>query len=451
MPQIENPKDGLVNQAATLAQDIGPDIASVLITHYIDRDTLDTLRPEETDLATIVEMNRAVATELAAQGVEIFVQKADKAAFRRWMHEREDTPENRRSWVDRANLIRGAEAFRILGLPAPDAPHRPKFAAAPGATADRLLAAFEDEESLDFVDLTQALLTADRNDVFDLAVRKLTKREGEEATDALETALLETAEAGKLGPSGWAELVALLVALPANDVPDAGIIGDSFVGARIVKSTLEIRFLPGWRNPDTLAKMSPGALRRVLQDLVVGVEPGDLPPGDTDDLAKHGFGVLIGLQIDWEIPIWDVIVANGLPATPDDDEETPEQVLRTELFDGWRAAMFDAHQGCVPLALVSPSEVDAEIADFLNEAGQHTNGIDEIREFVAVARSEAGREDIVCRPDVIDDALKLLFYTESGRFLDSMTLSADRMPVPAEDMAQFIESLVRVVKDVPGR
>jgi hypothetical protein len=40
-------------------------------------------------------------------------------------------------------------------------------------------------------------------------------------------------------------------------------------------------------------------LRRVLLDMVDGKAPRDLPPGDTDELARRGFGVLVGLRIDW--------------------------------------------------------------------------------------------------------------------------------------------------------
>jgi hypothetical protein len=452
MPQFTEREDRRVSQATALARDVAPDIASILLTHYTDRDTLDTLRPNETDLATVVAVNRAVATELAALGVEIVVQKADRAAFRRWMHERDDTPENRRGWIDRGKLLRGAEALRVLGLDATGAPRSPKFGTAPGPIADRLLAAFNDEDSSDFDELAQGLLAAERNDVLDLAVRKMTERHGDEAAEALEGELLATAEGGKLGPSGWAELVALPVALPTNDVPDAAALGESLVGSGILKDTVEVRFLPGWRSPDTLAELSPGAIRRVLLDLVAGVEPRDLPPGDTDDLAKHGFGVLLGLQIDWGIPIWDEIAAGGLPgASGDDAEETPEQIRSAALFDGWRGATFDAHQGCVPLALIPPSEVGAEIADFLEEAGGHTGGIDEIREFVAMARREAGGDEVVCRPEIIGDGLELALYTESGRFLDSLTLSAERMPARAEEMVKLIESFVRVVRDTPGR
>jgi hypothetical protein len=174
-----------------------------------------------------------------------------------------------------------------------------------------------------------------------------------------------------------------------------------------------------------------------------------LPPGDTDDLARRGFGVLLGLRIDWAIPVWDAIAAaGGLPESP--DAETPEEARRAALFDQWRGAVFQDSQGCVPLGLVAFSDTAAEIADFLAEAGQQTEGLEDIREFVATARREAGGEDVVCRPEIIGDALELSLYTAGGRFLDSITLPASRLPARAEQMPQVLEAFVRVVQDTPG-
>jgi len=103
------------------------------------------------------------------------------------------------------------------------------------------------------------------------------------------------------------------------------------------------------------------------------------------------------------------------------------------------------------LALIPPSDVGAEIAEFLEEAGAHTGSIEEIREFVSVARREAGGEEVVCRPEVIGEGLELSLYAGNGRFLDSLTLSAAQLPVRAQEMPRLIESFVRLVKDMPGR
>ena len=188
--------------------------------------------------------------------------------------------------------------------------------------------------------------------------------------------------------------------------------------------------------------------------MAAGTEPRDLPPGDSDELVKDGFGVLVGLQIDWDIPIWDDIVAEGgLPLSTDEDEqtETPEEARAAALFDGWRGAVFEAHGGCVPLALVSPSEVGAEIADFLAEAGTQTRGLEEIVDLVANARRDAGDDEVVCRLEVVGEGLELSLYTEQGRFLDSLTLPAERMPAKAVEMPRLVGAIVRLVKDTPGR
>jgi hypothetical protein len=447
MPEDED----WVGQAVALAEDVGEELDSVLLTTYPDAETLDTLRPGATDLATVNAMTRAVARVLAAQGVEIFVQVADRAAFRRWMQGREDTPAMRRAWIDRGRLLRGAPAFRALGLEPPPAPKPPGFGKAPGPIADRLLAAFEAEDGGAFDDLAQALLAAERQDVMDLALRKIAARHGDEAAEELEGTLLAAAEAARLGPSGWAQVVALPVALPASRPPDAGAMGESLVAAGLLPDSLEVRFLPGWRSPDTVAELSPLAVRRILLDLLAGAEPTDLPPGDTDDLARRGFGVLVGLQVDWSLPVWDEIAEAGdLPPEPEEDAaETPEEARRAELFDRWRGATFEACEGCVPLAIVPLSEVDAEISDFMEEAGDQTGGLTEIRDFVAMARDEAGGEEVVCRPEVLGGALELSLYTVGGRFLDSMTLPADRLPASAEEVPRLIEAFVRVVRDAP--
>jgi hypothetical protein len=441
-------------QAAALAEDVAAELDAVLLTHFPDADTLDMLRPGGPDLATTRAVNRAVAETLAAEGVEIFVQTADRGAFRRWLQDRQDTPEARRAWVDRGRVLRGAAAHRLLGIAPPEPPPPPaKFPQAPGPVADRLLALLDADDAGAIDDLTQALLDAGRGDILDLAIRKIGQRYGDDAAEELEGNLLAAAEGARMGPSGWAELVTLPVALPPSAMPDAAAMGASLVAAGLLAETVEVRFLPGWRSPEAVEALSPIALRRVLLDLLAGEEPRDLPPADTDDLARRGFGLLLGLQLDWAIPSWETITADGPPDAPDEEDEgtTPEQARRAALFDGWRGAVFEASGGGVPLALVPPSEVGSEIAEFLDEASGHVGGLEEIREFVTTARNEAGGEDVVCRPEVIGETLELAIYSESGRFLDSLTLPAARLPARAEEMPRLIQSFVRIVKDAPGR
>jgi hypothetical protein len=448
MPQAPAPDEEALEQATTLARSIADQIDAIVLTHYPDADTLDTLRPGETDLDTAHAINGAVALELAAAGVDILVQRADRSAFRRWLHDGEDTPERRRGWINRGHLLRGAAAWAALGLDMPKATPKPSFAKAPGPTANRLLDAFGQEEGGAFEPLVEALLEAGRDDVLELAVRKLSEYQSDENADDLTAFMLEKAEAATIGPSGWAELVALPVALPAGQPPDAVELAASLIGSGLLEPTEQVSFLPGWRSPDALSDLSPVALRRVLLDLVAGIEPRDLPPGDTDDLARRGFGVLLGLRIDWDIPVWDVIAADG--GLPDEPEEDPAQdTARERLFDRWRAAVIEATPGCVPLSLVPPSELGAELEDFMDAAGEHTGGIKEIRDFVTTATEEAGGEAVVCRPEIVGATLELTLFTVSGRYLDHLAVTPDRMPVPAEDMLRLVGSFVTLVKERP--
>lgn len=440
-------------RAAALAEDVADELDAILLTHFPDADTLDLLRPGGPDLATSRAVNRAVAETLAARGVEIFVQTADRAAFRRWLQDQADTPEARRAWVDRPRVLQGAAAHRLLGIAPPMAPPPPRFPQAPGPVADRLLALLEEEDGDAIDDLVQALLEAGRGDVLGLAVRKSGQRHGDEAAEALEGTLLAAAESGRLGPSGWAELVTLPVALPPQGLPDPAAMGASLVAAGLLAESLEVRFLPGWYAPEALAALPPVALRRLLRDLLDGAAPRDLPPGDTEALARSGFAVLVGLQRDWAIPSWETITAAGPAEAPEEEEDgmTPEEAHRAMLFDGWRGAVFEASGGGVPLALVPPSAVAAEIAEFLEEASGHVGGLEEIRDFVAAARSEAGGEEVVCRPEVIGDGLELALYSGSGRFLDRLTLPAARLPARAEEMPRLLQGFVRIVRDAPER
>jgi hypothetical protein len=166
-------QDDPITHAACLARDIAPSLDMVLITHYPDVDTLDTLRPGETDLQTTLAVNRAVAREMLDAGVEVLVQRADRAAFRRWMSGRDDTPENRLAWIDRSRLVRGSAALEVLRLKASASPRPQTFDKAPGPIADWLLEAFAEEESGEFDALVQDLMAARRTDVLDLAIRKL--------------------------------------------------------------------------------------------------------------------------------------------------------------------------------------------------------------------------------------------------------------------------------------
>lgn len=449
MMEIDHDRIAMVEEAVALAHDVAAELSSILITHYPDADTLDTLRPGTPELGTVTAMNRAVAAAFVAQGVQVFVQMADKAAFRRWMADRAVTAENRPAWVDRRRLLGGPAALKILGVAPGQGPRRPLLGNAPGPLADRLLEAYSDDDDTEFAELSEELIAAGHDDVLELVLRKARDQLEDGAADVLALEFREMAEAAEAGPSGWVELVTLPMALIPGSVPDAAELGESLLASGALPENVEIRFLHGWRSPDTLAGLHPTAIRRVLLDMVAGAEPRDLPPGDTDDLAKSGFGVLIGLQIDWDIPIWEDIFENGLPQEAEEAEETPEDAERTAAFERWRMSAAESSGGCVALALVPPSHVQDEIFAFMDEAGEHTRGIEDIRDFVAMVRREANDEEVVCRPEVIGTGLEISLFTTSGRFLDSLTLSAERLPARAEEMPRLIETFVPIVRDAP--
>lgn len=452
MQGMDDEADDPVEAAAELAREVAPDLDGILVTIYPDADTLDTIRPGDADVETVNAVASAVGRTMSEEGVAVFVQRADRGAFRRWLAGRQDSPGVRRTWVDRGRLLRGAEALRALGLTAPPPERPPRFPPAPGPTADRLLAAYEDRESGAFGALVEALIEADRGDVLDLAVRKVRVRQSDENAAELWADMLATAEGAAVGPSCWAELVALPVALSHGAVPDAVALADGLIASGGLAPEEELRVLPGWRSPDAIAELSPMATRRVLLDIVADWEPQDLPPGDTDELARRGFGVLVGVRVDWIIPIWDVIAAEGgLPEEAPEEDETPEERSRARALDRWRGRVAAEHGGCVPLDLVPPSEVGGAIADFLDEAGGQLERVDEIRAFVEATRREAGGLDVVCRPEIIGGALELTVYTVEGRLLDSLTLLPDQLPASAEAMLGLIGTFVRLVRDAPGR
>ena len=443
-----------VKQAVSLARDIAPEMEAILLTHYPDAETLDTFLPGAPPLATVHAINQGVARAMAAAGVEVLVQRADRAAYRRWRDTLDEAP-GPGEWMDRAGLLRGAAAFQLLGLPPAAKPAGPPLGKPAGPIVDKLLAAFEDEGSDGFETLVNRVLAEGRQDVVDLAGRKTASRHGQPAAVELMQALAGVAEVGEFGPSGWASLVCLPVGLPADRLPDAAAIVAGLSASGALPETTEIRLLPRWHAPDAVVGMPPAALRRLLVDLLAGRDPQDLRAGDPADLVELGFGVLVGVEIDWDIPQWDRILAEGgLPETDEEEDEAEQEAAEEQeanRFDAWRISVFDSQDGTVPLGLVPPTAVAAEIEEFIAEAGEQTEGIEEIRHFVDVARAEVGEEEVVCRAEVVGDSLDLALYTVSGRFLDGMTMEAERMPAPAEQMVKLLEAFIRVVKDTPGR
>lgn len=446
------PDAGLVEDAAWLAREVAGDLHSVLLTLYPDAETLDTLRPGETDLATANAITRAVAAVMAEEGVEVFLQRADRGAFRRWLATRTETPEARRAWVDRERVLRGADAWRALGMPmSPDASPA-EFPAAPGPVAEELLVAYADRENGEFEGLVNALLESGRDDILDLALRKMEDRHSAENAAELGADLLAIAGGGALGPSGWAEMVALPVALTIGAAPDAPALAEGLIASGGLAASEQLRFLPGWRSPADIDALSPPAIRRILLDLTEGREPRDLPPGDTDDLVRDGFGVLVGLRIDWNLAIWDEIAAaGGLPEEEETEaEETPETRAQTKAIEAWRGLVAAETGGSVPLDLVPLGETGNVIAIFLDEAAGQVQGLDLIRDFLAEAEDKAAGAEVVCHPAITGEGLELKAYTAAGLPLGVLTLQAADLPAPPDAVLGLIGGWVRLVQ-VPPR
>lgn len=447
-----DPYEAAIAEAVALARDFAPELDAVLFTVFPDAETLDTLRPGESDLALTDAMTRAVAAELAEAGVRIFVQRADRSAFRRWMAGRADTPEARRAWRNRTGFLGGAAALEALGVDLALAPPpTPRLGRAPGPLADELLDGYADEDPdrVAFEELAEDCIEAGRADVLDLAVRKARDAMDEAGAEELRADLCDLAGAAEVGPSGWAELVALPVALPPADVPDAEDLAAGFLAAGALAPNHDVRFLSGWRAPEALAALAPTAVRRLLTEMAAGGEPAGLPPADRDDLAASGFGVLLGARIDWAVPSWEEIVSKGPPGEAEEDDTAPEEAAREAAFARWRSEVFQA-KGCVPLSLVSLSEAGAEIADFVEEARGQVGGLEEIREFVAMARREAAGEDVVCVPARAGADLELANYTTGGRWVDSLTVRESQMPAAIEDILRMLGSCVTLAPKAPG-
>ncbi|WBV45186.1 hypothetical protein [Pseudoroseomonas cervicalis] len=435
-------------EAGARARELAPELRSIVLTHYPDAETLDLMRPgEAVSLAEHQAANRAVAQAMAEQGVAVLVQQAERGAFRRWADANPGAAPA--GWRGREPLLRGQAAWRLLGL---DPARRAAPAArGSGTPAERLMRLFAGEDSAAFERCAEALIEEGRDGVLEQAVRRVAQRYGEEAADELSQELLALAAEGALGPSGWAGLVALPVALPPGELPDAAALIEGFLSSGALPGNVALQLLPDWYAAEGIAALTPCQLRQALHQALDGQAPGALPPAAPGALQQAGFGVLVGLQLDWGLPLWEEVLRDGLPALPAEDAPpSAEEAARAEAFERWRHAAFQAQGGCVPLALVPLPEVEAEIADFLEEAGEQSGGLDEIRDFVEVARQEAPGEALVCVPRAGEGALHLALYTASGRKLDEISLEAERLPVPLTEMPALLEGIVPLAHRPPG-
>jgi len=197
-------------------------------------------------------------------------------------------------------------------------------------------------------------------------------------------------------------------------------------------------------------------MRRILTELAERREPRDLPPGDTDDLVRSGFGVLVGLRIDWNLAIWDEIAAAGRLTEEDEPEaeETPETRAQAKAIEARRGRVAAETGGSVPLDLVPLAETGDVIATFLDETAGQVSGLDQIRDFIAETEDQAEGAEVVCHPAItgqgLDPGLELVAYTVAGRPLGVMALQASDLPAPPDAMRGIIGGWARLVP-VPPR
>ncbi|MCK8784201.1 hypothetical protein M0638_07400 [Roseomonas sp. NAR14] len=440
-----------IEDAEAVAREVAPDFDTMLFTLYPDEATLQALRPGPDDLATVTAADRAAAAVLAASGVEILARVADATTL---------PPEQGR--IDHASLRRGADALALLGLDPGLARPRPPLPRGGGTPADRLIRAYLHPDATNaFGRLAEEVIASGKQGVFDVAMRRLRERYEDETAARFVAGFFSIAETARLGPSGRVSLVALPVCLMSGaTLPDPVELGNGYLASGALRPDWDVHFLPGWRSPMHLTGVSPILLRRSLTEMAAGREPAALPVADAETLQEEGFAMLLGLCVDWSLPLWeemeDIVDEDLLEEAeaygddgdddePEDDEDDlppdPATAARDEAFALWRSEA-GKDTRCVPLPLVPAGEVAAEILDFLEGMRNLTDGLGEITDFIDAAREEVPGEEVVGHPVVKGRALELTLRTRDGRFLDSRLFAADELPGPVAATLSLVQTLL---------
>lgn len=322
----------------------------------------------------------------------------------------------------------------------------PRVGKPAGTPADRLIRAWTDGREEDFETAVEGLLSGEQSGAIDVAVRRVSERYDEEAARDFSLCLLEVAEVAETGPSGWAELILLPALLGEGAPSDPAPIAASLPESGVFPTGVDASFSPEWRSASRLLSLPPVALRRVLIDLVEGRPAADLPPADPEELAAGGMFLLLGHLVDWR------------EEPPQEDEEAEAARMATEheahlaAFEAWRTAVLAG--GLSPpvmLPPVPPSAFEDEVAaSFADETDVESGWIDEIRDFVEMARAEAPGEEVVCRQRLVADGWELTLATAAGRTLDSRVIARDGLPASPDELARLLGTLVTVVEDLPG-
>lgn len=426
-------------------------VRAVLFTSFPDAETLELLRPGAGPLEEVRAAQREGAAALARAGVQILVQRADRAGFRRWQDAQARATSGQPDpllWRDRqGGYLQGEAALRELGLPA-SLIRRPALRGS-GSPAERLVRAFAANDAGAMQLQVEALLAEGRQGVLDQAARRLAERYQDEAVEAFEYGLMASAGSLQGGPSGWVTLITLPAGLPPTQLPDGAALIESLLAAGAMPEQVELRLLPEWRDPALLRDITPCALRGALQDLLAGRAPAALPPADPQALLQGGIGMLIGLEFDWRITSWEQLLAGDLPPPEPLEEDAadeaemvdPQIAALEDAYDAWSSRVFQETNGCVPMPLTPASDTLADIDDFTS-----VEGVDELRQAIEMAQQEAGEETVVGDPDFNEGGLALGLYTESGRYLDTVSIPIEQLPLPEEDMREMLAQLLPLRK-----
>ncbi|MCO6416966.1 hypothetical protein JYK14_12460 [Siccirubricoccus sp. KC 17139] len=465
MTEASKPPSRTPEEAAAHAAAWAPLLPAILLTHFPDQATLDALRPEAPPLAVVAEINRAVARAALAAGSKVLVQVADAAEFRAWLDSPAEQPRTPMAWRRRAPRLMGDAALAALGLDLREVA-RPKPRRSLGSPAERLVQAAFAPDPPGFEALAEELLQAGRQGVLDQAVRRAAERYEEESVAHLENLLFLTAEAKAVPPTGRAVFVVLPVVLPEDGpAPEAAYIAESFLAAGVAGELSELRLLPAWRAPGPLLALDPVGLRRALEEMLAGREPAALPPATEAELAEEGVGLLLGVNLAWDVPEWAQIDRSPAPdlaalaeggAAPDPqaEEHAAADDALDAAFEAWAEEIADRFQGCAPLNLVGASELEEVLEMYFGPPGGEAaaeipESLAELADFVLMAEQEAGGAPIVGHIAARDTArLTLALYTKEGRFLDSRDFDLAALPPEA---VESLGELVELVETPPGR
>ena len=328
------------------------------------------------------------------------------------------------------------------------------------AKASQAAGAFLDDDDDMLRECLTGLLDAGDDACIMSAVRGLSEEYGPEISSEFMDCVYDTAEYADLGEGGFARLFTVPVSIAAGSLPEFGRFVQGLDNCGLQGPDAAIHILPGWREAQVLAEMSPAGLRRLLLDIVDGREPSGLPPvavlGDMEEDTAI-FLAVVGVEIEPEASFKARLAA--VAALP---EGAGEEAYRRQLdaFDGWADGQTGKVGGIVAvLAPCRASEMAAMVLEYLREdaeflereeGGSQVVQMDmpplfrELASFVEIAQAETD-EPVHCTTAIVEGgSLQVSAVGQSGRVLDVIVLDADGLQADGAEMQRlrlFAESL----------